>query len=124
MIRYLYMGLGLITLTIGIIGIVTPMIPVTPLLLLTAILFSKSSPKMHKMLMDNKVTGKYIKRINEGFSLKACLISIAFMWCMICFSAFVLLHGNKARTIIFVLGVIGTLAQLIVYNKKKKKSCS
>ncbi|MDR1090566.1 MAG: YbaN family protein, partial [Prevotella sp.] len=60
MIKYLYIALGLITLTLGLVGIVTPGLPTTPFILLTGVLFAKGSPRLHQKLLDNRLTGKYI----------------------------------------------------------------
>ncbi|MBK5721295.1 YbaN family protein [Dysgonomonas sp. Marseille-P4677] len=122
MIRYLYIILGLITLSLGLLGIITPGLPTTPFILLTAVLFAKGSPRLHKKLMDNKVTGKYIKRVNEGFSLKGLAISIGLMWCMIFFTAFVVFNYGTMRFVMIGLGVIGTIAQIIVLRKKRKRA--
>lgn len=121
MIRYLYIFLGLITLTLGLLGIVTPGLPTTPLLLLTAFLFAKGSPRLHQKLLDNKITGRYIKRLNSGFSLKGLLISIGFMWCMVSFTAFVVFDYGTMRFVMIGLGIVGTVAQIIVLGKKKRK---
>ncbi len=121
MLKYIYLILGLISLALGLLGIVTPGLPTTPFLLLTAFLFAKSSPKLHQWLLDNKITGQYINRVNTGFSLKARLYSIAFMWCMICFTTFIVFEDWKYRFIMLGLGVIGTIAQLIVLRKRKAK---
>lgn len=122
MIKYLYITLGLITLSLGLLGIVTPGLPTTPFILLTGILFAKGSPRLHQKLMDNKLTGRYIRRVNDGFSLKGIIISLSIMWCMVCFTAFVVFKNNHTMSIVMIgLGVIGTIAQTIVLGKKKKK---
>ncbi|MFV0331073.1 MAG: YbaN family protein [Dysgonomonas sp.] len=122
MIRYLYITLGLITLALGLIGIVTPGLPTTPFILLTAVLFAKGSPRLHQKLLDNKLTGKYIHRVNEGFSLKGIAISIGIMWCMICLTTFIVFKNNITMQYVMIsLGVVGTIAQIIVLRKKKKK---
>lgn len=120
MLKYVYLILGIITLSLGLIGIVTPGLPTTPLMLLTAFLFAKSSPRLHQKLLDHKLTGRYIKKVNSGLSLKARLIYISIMWCMVCFSAFVVFSGTM-RYVMLGLGVIGTIAQLIVLRKRKPK---
>ena len=102
MIRYLYILLGLISLTLG-------------------FLFAKSSPRLHQKLLDNKLTGKYIRRVNNGFSLKGLAISIGIMWCMICFTAFVIFDYGTMRFVMLGLGVAGTISQIIVLGKKRKK---
>lgn len=121
MIRYLYISLGFITLTLGLLGIVTPGLPVTPLILLTGVLFAKGSPRLHQKLLDNKLTGRYIRRVNEGFSMRGLLISIGIMWCMVCFSAFVVFNYGTMRSVMLGLGAVGTIAQVIVLSKKRKK---
>lgn len=122
MIRYLYITLGLITLALGLIGIVTPGLPTTPFILLTAVLFAKGSPRLHQKLLDNKITGKYIHRVNEGFSIKGIAISIGIMWCMICLTTFIAFKNNITMQYVMIsLGAVGTIAQIIVLRKKKKK---
>ncbi len=122
MIKYLYITLGLISLALGLIGIVTPGLPTTPFILLTGILFAKSSPRLHQKLLDNRLTGKYINRVNEGFSLKGIAISIGMMWFMICLTVFFAFKNNITMQYLMIsLGVIGTVAQIIVLRKKKKK---
>ncbi|WP_255491446.1 YbaN family protein [Dysgonomonas sp. ZJ279] len=121
MLKYIYISLGLITLTLGLLGIITPGLPTTPFILLTAFLFAKGSPQLHKRLLNNKLTGHYINRVSGGLSVKARIISIAFMWCMVCITAFLVFDYGKMRFIMIGLGVIGTIAQLIVLRKRKAK---
>lgn len=70
--------------------------------------------------MDNKVTGRYLKKVNNGFSIKELLFSISFMWIMISITAFVVFDYGTMRFVMIGLGVIGTIAQIIVLRKKKK----
>ncbi len=121
MLKYIYITLGMITLGLGLLGIVTPGLPTTPLIMLTAFLFAKSSPKLHQRLLEHRITGRYLKRINNGLSLRARIISISIMWVMVCFSAFVIFHGVM-RWVMIGLGIIGTIAQLIVLRKRKPKN--
>jgi uncharacterized membrane protein YbaN (DUF454 family) len=107
--RYVYIILGFITLSLGLLGIVTPGLPTTPFILLTGILFAKSSPRLHQKLMDSKLTGKYIRRVNEGFSWKGLAISIGIMWSMIIFTAFVVFGYGTMRFVMLGLGLIGTI---------------
>lgn len=65
MSRYIYLLLGWIFLVIGIIGIVVPLLPTTPFLILTAICFSKGSEKMHYWLLNHKVFGPPINEWNS-----------------------------------------------------------
>lgn len=121
MLKYFYLVFGLISLTLGLLGIITPGLPTTPFILLTAFLFAKSSPRLHQWLLNNKITGPYIKRVNSGLSLKVRLISITLMWCMVSITAFGFFDGTM-RYVMIGLGAIGTVAQLIVLRKRKPKT--
>ncbi len=120
--RYLFITLGSISLVIGLCGIFTPGLPTTPFVLLTGALYAKSSPELYKRLENNKITGRYLKRLETGLSWKARLLSILLMWCMVCFTSFVVFDENgKMRYIMLILGLIGTIAQLITFRKRKPK---
>ncbi len=53
MLRPIYIVLGWIFVAIGVIGIVTPILPTTPFLLLAAGCFAKSSVRFHTWLMTH-----------------------------------------------------------------------
>lgn len=118
--RYLYVVLGLITLSLGLLGIVTPGLPTTPFILLTAFFFAKGSPRLHHRLLNHKLTGRYLKKVNGGLGIKGLTISIFIMWCMVCFTAFVIFNYGTMRFVMLGLGVIGTISQIMVLRKKRK----
>lgn len=120
--KYLFIILGLISLGLGLLGIVTPGLPTTPFILLTGVLFAKSSPRLHQILLDHKITGPYIRRVNNGFSTKGLIISISIMWTMIILTTLVVFKSNQTMQLVMVgLGFVGTVSQIIVLRKRKKK---
>ena len=52
--------LGLVSLALGAIGIVVPLLPTTPLVLLAAFAFANSSETLHQWLLDHNVFGPLI----------------------------------------------------------------
>ncbi|MFQ3250264.1 MAG: uncharacterized membrane protein YbaN (DUF454 family) [Glaciecola sp.] len=68
--RYTLMALGWLSLLLGIIGIVLPLLPTTPFVLLAAFCFSKSSPLIHRRLMANKYLGPIIKDWEQNGVIK------------------------------------------------------
>ena len=120
--KYLFIILGLISLGLGLLGIVTPGLPTTPFILLTGVLFAKSSPRLHQKLLDHKITGPSIRRVNNGFSTKGLIISISIMWTMIILTTLVVFKSNQTMQFVMLgLGFVGTVSQIIVLRKRKKK---
>lgn len=59
--KTIYFSLGCLCLITGIIGIILPILPTTPLLLAGAWFFARSSPKFHDWLLDHPLLGHYIR---------------------------------------------------------------
>lgn len=64
--RYLLMALGWISLGLGVLGSILPILPTTPFILLAAYLFSKSSDKLYNWLVKIPRFGKVISDWNEN----------------------------------------------------------
>ncbi|QLY39483.1 DUF454 domain-containing protein [Hujiaoplasma nucleasis] len=61
--RILYLSLGSISLALGTLGVILPVLPTVPFLLLTTYLYSKSSNKFHQWFISTRIYHLYI----EGF---------------------------------------------------------
>ncbi|MDH6355417.1 uncharacterized membrane protein YbaN (DUF454 family) [Dysgonomonas sp. PH5-45] len=118
--KYIFIILGSISLMLGLLGIITPGLPTTPFILLTGILYTKGSPRLYKMLEENRLTGYYLKRLDSGFGWKAIFLSVLLMWCMVCFSAFVVFRGSTMQYVMLGLGAVGTIFQILTLCKKRK----
>ncbi|MCB0332649.1 MAG: YbaN family protein [Bdellovibrionales bacterium] len=64
--RSLYVILGFFSIILGIIGLLLPLVPTTPFLLLAAWFFSNSSEKLHYLLLQSPVVGKVIQEWEQG----------------------------------------------------------
>lgn len=119
--RVLFVIFGTLSLILGSIGIGVPGIPVTPLLLLSAYLYSKSSPKLHKLLMESNFLGRYIKNYTSkgGMSVKTKIYAITFMSIMIAISTIFFIKPLAIRIIVWSLGVIGFVVMGFVVKTVK-----
>ena len=64
--RTIYLVCGAISCALGLIGIVVPVLPTTPLLLLAAFLFSRSSERLNAWLMQTKAYRLYVVPFKES----------------------------------------------------------
>lgn len=71
-IRKLYVVGGLIALGLGIIGIMLPVLPTTPFLLLTSFCFAKGSRRFDEWFKRTKIYKKYLENYvnNRSMTLK------------------------------------------------------
>lgn len=58
--RFVWLILGLISFSLGVIGAFLPLLPTVPFMLLAAFLFSKSSERLHNWLITHPVFGPSI----------------------------------------------------------------
>ena len=62
---HLLIILGWFFLALGAVGAVLPILPTTPFLIVALALFSKSSPRFHQMLLDNRWFGPMLRQWEE-----------------------------------------------------------
>ena len=80
--KILLAALGLLSLGLGILGIFLPVLPTTPLLLLAAALFLRSSRPLYDWLLNHPRLGPYITNfmIHRSIPLKIKVISVSMVW--------------------------------------------
>jgi uncharacterized protein len=88
--RALWVVAGSFSLFIGILGIVLPLVPTTPLLLLTAYCYARGSERFHHWLLHNRVCGQYIRDYQEGrgIPMRTKIWTMVFLWGTIGFSMY------------------------------------
>ena len=110
-LRITLISLGIISLTLGIIGIFVPVLPTTPFLLASVALFAKSSPKLYYKLLNNKYLGEYIKnfRVHKSIPLKTKIFAISLLWVSITTSIIFFIK------ILWVKILIASIASVVTY---------
>lgn len=114
--KALFLTLGIISLILGIIGIFLPLLPTTPLLLLTSFCFLKSSDRLNEKFMQTKIYNKYVKTFKEqgGMTLKAKLTLVIPVSLLLLFM-FITIDSPVMRMVIIIMW----LAKIIVFTKMK-----
>lgn len=109
--------LGFICLALGIIGIVIPILPTTPFLLLAAACFFRGSNRAYRWLMQHKLFGDYIRNFREyrAIPLKTKIIAITLLWTTILISIFFIVESVYLRLLLGAIAVAVT-AHILRFN--------
>mgnify|MGYP002823648220 CR=1 FL=1 len=112
---------GTFFLGLGILGIILPILPTTPFLLLSAACYSRSSDRFYKWLMGNRWFGKYISnyRAGKGIPVRAKIVAIIMLWTTISVSAFFFVTQPIIRFILLIITISVTIHLLLIKNTKK-----
>ena len=83
---------GWISIGLGVIGVVLPLLPTTPFILLAASCFAKSSPRFHTWIVTHAFFGPIIKNFshNEAIPRHICIRVIIFIMFTLGLSIFML----------------------------------
>lgn len=99
--------LGLLSLGLAIAGIFLPLLPTTPLLLLSAALFLRSSPRLYDWLLNHPRLGPYIKNFREyrAIPLRVKVVSVSLVWLTLGYCVVFVVEPLWLRTILLLLAV-------------------
>ncbi|HKY81956.1 MAG TPA: YbaN family protein [Sphingobium sp.] len=84
--RTLYLAGGFLSLALGAIGMVLPLLPTVPFMILAAFFFARSSPALETRLLDHRHFGPHIRRWRERGAISR--------------------RGKKAATAAFLISVL------------------
>jgi len=79
--RLLYFSLGWLLFAVGFVGVFVPVLPTTPLMLLSLWCFSRSSDRFHDWLYNHKIFGPPLQQWHKHrvIPLVAKLVALFFM---------------------------------------------
>lgn len=105
--KYFYIGIGLITLILGIIGVILPILPTTPFLLITSFCFAKGSEKFHNWFINTKLYKKHLESFvkERAMTLKEKVVLLTFVNIMLVFPL-IMVDVLPMRITIIVLIII------------------
>ncbi len=108
--RILFFSLGTTFLGIGVVGIILPVLPTTPLVLASFLCFAKSSKKAEQWISNNRYFGSYIEnyKTKQGVPLDVKIKSIIFLWVALIVSM-VLFNQNYLHVLLMVVGIAVTI---------------
>ena len=105
--KWLLMSLGVLAMVVGLIGVVVPLLPTTPFLLLAAACFVRSSDTLYDRLTTNRLLGGFIRDYREqrGVSARAKITALVVLWGVIGYTALMVVDLIWVRVLLAVIAV-------------------
>lgn len=109
--KALYLVVGLLAVALGFLGVFLPLLPTTPLLLLAAACFLKSSDRLYYWITHHKIFGKYIVSYQKykAITKQAKIYTIMLLWLTISTTAIFFVEFLWLRIILFIIAVSVTI---------------
>ncbi len=103
---------------VGIIGIFLPVLPTTPLLLLTAWCYYRGSDRLYQWLMSHPYLGRHIKNFRENKIIprKVKSYTLALLWASLLFCAYIL-HPIWLKCLMIAIAV-GVTWHILSYRSE------
>ena len=110
---------GFVMLALGAIGIIVPLLPTTPFILIAAMCFA-STPKLYGYVMQIPLINEYIVnyKTHKGVSKKAVIVSLTFLWGTLTISAVAI----KRVWVMLCLAAVGAAVtvHVIIVSKPRR----
>ncbi|MGC8423413.1 DUF454 family protein [Mixta calida] len=110
--RIILLIIGWLAIVLGALGVVLPLLPTTPFILLAAWCFARSSPRFHHWLLYRSWFGKYLRHWQQhralppGIKGRAMLLTVAtfalYLWLVKLFWLRVMLLCMLAALLLFM----------------------
>ena len=112
--RTVWFVLGLLSMIVGLIGIPVPRLPTTPLMILAAACFAKSSQRFYDWIINNRMFGEHVKNYREGNGIpkKSKPVILGTMWVFVLFAVLIAIPDSApdiSRYATLLLARIGTI---------------
>ncbi|KAF5067778.1 hypothetical protein DSECCO2_249690 [anaerobic digester metagenome] len=103
-LKYIFIGLGFLFFGIGAVGVVVPLLPTTPFLLLASFCFAKGSERFNRWFKATKIYKNNLESFekNRSMTLKTKLCILIPVSCMLIF-AFLMMHNAYGKGFIVFL---------------------
>lgn len=119
--KYFLITMGVLVTVIGFVGVVLPLLPTTPFLLVAVICFSKSSERFETWLVNTKVYITYVESFknNKGYTLKNKFKLLISVYIVVGFSIFMIDH-SLIRVGLVIMVTIQTIVLFTVVKTLPK----
>jgi len=106
--RRLYLAAGMLFLVLGALGVVIPVLPTTPFLLLAAAMFMRSSGRLYLWLTNHRLFGAFIRnyRLYRAVPLRSKVLALVFLVLTIGYSVIFVLESWWLRALLLAVAIV------------------
>ena len=106
-VRMLFFALGTLFLLLGLIGVILPVLPTTPFLLLTAACYARSSHRFYNWLLNNRFVGGYLQawRYERRIPLRAKVMAFFMITLAMCWSILFVIPLTPVKVLVAAIGI-------------------
>jgi uncharacterized membrane protein YbaN (DUF454 family) len=121
-VRFILVVIGTISLALGIIGIILPLLPTTPFLLLATACYARSSDRFYNGLLSNRVLGPPIRewRDHRAVTKRTKLTSVIVVVISFGFTIGFVLDKELPKIILTVVA-LGIIAILLLLPTRRRE---
>lgn len=119
--KYILVFMGTLSLVLGIVGIVLPVLPTTPFLLLAAALYLRGSKRLYDRLLSHPYLGEYIRNFREckAIPLRVKVLSVGMVWLTLLYCAFFVANAWW-MSVLFIAIAVGVSIHILHYRTLRK----
>jgi uncharacterized membrane protein YbaN (DUF454 family) len=105
--KWFLASVGILSVALGAIGIVVPLLPTTPLLLLAAACFVRSSDRLYSWLIGHRLFGSYIRNYREhrAVTWQTKVFTLVLLWLTIGYSVVAVVDSLVIRAILLGIAI-------------------
>ncbi|NLV72666.1 MAG: DUF454 domain-containing protein [Actinobacteria bacterium] len=98
---------GSVFLAVAVVGVVVPLLPTTPLLILSAVCYARSSDRCYRWLVTNKFFGPYLDDYlhGRGVSWRVRAGALTLLWGVIGCTALLVVEALWLRLLLLVIAI-------------------
>jgi len=116
----LLIAAGSLCAGLGIIGIVVPILPTTPFLLLAAACYMRSSKRFYQRLTNNRIFGAYVRNYIEGrgMPIRMKILTIFLLWLAIGLTVAFEVQSIVIRIVLICIA-IGVTVHIVLIRRRR-----
>jgi uncharacterized membrane protein YbaN (DUF454 family) len=113
--KYLFIGLGSLALALGTVGIIVPVLPTTPFLLIALFCYLRSSKRLYAWLMHHRLFGSYLYNYVtfRAVPRKTKIGALIFLWAGL-IASILLVDLLYVRLILGAVGIVVSIHLLLL----------